>query len=429
MSKGLYLFRSDLRLSDNPLLSRACKECDQLALLVVLHPSQWQDPRSHDVRQSFRRQHFLKESVEDLRASIQTKGLQLIVRFGDELDVLKEIQRSYAMDKLYLEQLPGTEEEGVFDQLFQWCRQAGIQCHTLWQRTLHGIEQLPFKLDRLPHIFTVFRQQVEKNWFVRPIEEVLIWPSAWEAQSDEWPIHLNAPVEIDARAVMSFTGGSHAAKERVQYYCSEPERLGRYKQTRNGMVGADYSSKFSPWLSVGSISPVEIYHAIRDYEEQHGANESSYWLIFELLWRDFFQYTLWVHGDKVFQYDGFGKGEGPLMVSNETALSNWCEGRTGNDFVDGCMRELVATGFMSNRGRQNVASYLVHDLQQDWRRGADFFEYHLLDYEVASNWCNWAYIAGVGNDPRAGRRFNIDKQASDYDPNHTFRNHWKDGSK
>jgi deoxyribodipyrimidine photo-lyase len=228
---------------------------------------------------------------------------------------------------------------------------------------------------------------------------------------------------------MSFKGGSLAAKERVQYYCSEPERLGQYKQTRNGMVGADYSSKFSPWLSVGSISPVEIYHAIRDYEELHGANESSYWLIFELLWRDFFQYTLWVHGDKVFQYDGFGKGRGPLKVSNETALSNWCEGRTGNDFVDACMRELVATGFMSNRGRQNVASYLVHDLQQDWRRGAEFFEYHLLDYDVASNWCNWAYIAGVGNDPRAGRRFNIDKQASDYDPNHTFRNHWKDGSK
>jgi deoxyribodipyrimidine photo-lyase len=79
---------------------------------------------------------------------------------------------------------------------------------------------------------------------------------------------------------------------------------------------------------------------------------------------------------------------------------------------------------MSNRARQNVASYLVHDLGQDWRWGAAFFECHLLDYDVASNWCNWAYIAGVGNDPRAGRKFNVEKQAKDYDPQKIFIKLW-----
>jgi deoxyribodipyrimidine photo-lyase len=79
---------------------------------------------------------------------------------------------------------------------------------------------------------------------------------------------------------------------------------------------------------------------------------------------------------------------------------------------------------MSNRGRQNVASYFVHDLGMDWRWGASYFESQLIDYDPASNWGNWAYIAGVGNDPRPDRKFNSAKQANDYDKNRTFRDLW-----
>ena len=88
------------------------------------------------------------------------------------------------------------------------------------------------------------------------------------------------------------------------------------------------------------------------------------------------------------------------------------------------MRELAQTGFMSNRGRQNVASYFCHTLQQDWRYGAAYFESQLVDYDVSSNWGNWAYVAGVGNDPRPDRRFNVDKQAETYDPLQTYQDRW-----
>jgi deoxyribodipyrimidine photo-lyase len=88
------------------------------------------------------------------------------------------------------------------------------------------------------------------------------------------------------------------------------------------------------------------------------------------------------------------------------------------------MRELNQTGFMSNRGRQNVASYLVKDLRQDWRYGAAYFEQELIDYDVTSNWGNWAYVAGVGNDPRENRYFNILSQASRYDQNGEYVKHW-----
>jgi deoxyribodipyrimidine photo-lyase len=105
-------------------------------------------------------------------------------------------------------------------------------------------------------------------------------------------------------------------------------------------------------------------------------------------------------------------------------LEQWIKGETNEDFVNANMNELRLTGFMSNRGRQNVASYFCNDLKLDWRYGAAYFEEQLIDYDVCSNWGNWAYIAGVGNDPRPDRYFNIEKQASTYDKNRSYRNLW-----
>ncbi len=113
----------------------------------------------------------------------------------------------------------------------------------------------------------------------------------------------------------------------------------------------------------------------------------------------------------------------PKSVS-EKLLNTWVNGTTSVDFIDANMRELQLTGFMSNRGRQNVASYLCNDLKLDWRFGAAYFEQQLIDYDVCSNWGNWAYLAGVGNDPRENRYFNIEKQAQDYDKNKAYRNLW-----
>ena len=111
---------------------------------------------------------------------------------------------------------------------------------------------------------------------------------------------------------------------------------------------------------------------------------------------------------------------------NQSRFLEWTEGRTHSDFVNANMKELNQTGFMSNRGRQNVASYLIHNLGIDWRMGAGYFEQHLIDYDPASNWGNWAYIAGVGNDPRPFRKFNLEKQAQNYDGEGLYRSLWLD---
>jgi deoxyribodipyrimidine photo-lyase len=195
-----------------------------------------------------------------------------------------------------------------------------------------------------------------------------------------------------------------------------------YKQTRNQLIGAAYSTKFSPWLALGNISARQIVAEIRVYEMEYGSNESTYWVYFELLWREFFKLTARKYGDTLFNTNGF-RGVKKSFPPQNQAFKNWCNGETGNAFVDANMKELLLTGFMSNRGRQNVASFLVHDLGVNWQLGAAWFEMQLLDYDVSSNWCNWQYIAGIGNDPRF-RKFNVSLQQERYDPNLAYTRLW-----
>jgi deoxyribodipyrimidine photo-lyase len=154
------------------------------------------------------------------------------------------------------------------------------------------------------------------------------------------------------------------------------------------------------------------------------------------LTRDYFRWVAAKAGKQLFAWNGFtGRRPGDpdiwvlppgTITSRDKELFDaWIAGRTGAPFVDASMRELAATGFMSNRGRQNVASFLIHDLKYpDWRAGAEYFESVLTDYEVCANWGNWAYLAGVGTDPRGGRRFNVIKQSMTYDPQGHFIKLW-----
>ena len=129
------------------------------------------------------------------------------------------------------------------------------------------------------------------------------------------------------------------------------------------------------------------------------------------------------HGNHIFQKGGLRQVE--TDVANDRHLFNvWKDGRTGVPFIDANMTELALTGYISNRGRQNVASFLVNDLNVNWQMGAEYFESILIDYDTASNWGNWNYIAGVGNDPREDRYFNILSQAKRYDPNGDYVKLW-----
>jgi deoxyribodipyrimidine photo-lyase len=234
-------------------------------------------------------------------------------------------------------------------------------------------------------------------------------------------------VVSDDRSVLPFQGGETTAYERLEHYCQQG-CIDRYKQTRNGMVGADYSTKMSPWLAVGAVSARSILQRVKRFEKETGiANEDTYWVIFELLWRDYMRYYGLQSGTRLFKLLGCVGSAAQTKYPwrrDDTLFNAWATGNTGYPFIDANMRELAITGFMSNRGRQNVASFLVRDLGLDWRLGAKHFERYLLDYDPCSNYGNWQYAAGVGSDPREDRYFNIVKQASQYDPDGSFIRLW-----
>jgi deoxyribodipyrimidine photo-lyase len=293
--------------------------------------------------------------------------------------------------------------------------------------TLYHAEDLPFTIKDIPDVFTNFRKKIEKESHIRPPFDR---PSQIPSPAID-PIALPSleaiglkKMTMDSRAALAFKGGETEALKRLNHYFFESKRISVYKETRNGLVGADYSSKFSAWLALGCLSPRFIYHELKRYEQEFGANESTYWLVFELLWRDYFRFMMKKYNTKLFQLSGIQNKELPVNAHDAVLLQKWMDGKTGVDFVDANMIELKRTGFMSNRGRQNVASYLCNDLKLDWRYGAAYFEQQLIDYDVCSNWGNWTYLAGVGNDPRGNRYFNIEKQATDYDKDKSFRKLW-----
>ncbi|MFP4644908.1 MAG: DASH family cryptochrome, partial [Spirochaetales bacterium] len=305
-------------------------------------------------------------------------------------------------------------------------------------QTLYDMEDLPFTPAAMPNVYTEFRKAVEKRSRVRePLPPPAEFPPvpAIPAGGGTALFGLTAAVpsveeiagapapDPDPRAAIHVTGGQTAAKERLEYYLWESDALQRYRYTRNGLLGADYSSKFSPWLANGALSARRIYAEVKRYERERVRNDSTYWLGFELIWRDYFAFLARKYPSAIFRFEGPMRRRYPWTNDWET-FERWRRGTTGQDFIDANMREIAATGYMSNRGRQNVASYLARDLKVNWLMGAEWFESQLIDYDPASNYGNWTYNVGVGTDPRRDRYFNAEIQAKKYDPEGRYRRHW-----
>ncbi|KZP17951.1 cryptochrome [Athelia psychrophila] len=229
-----------------------------------------------------------------------------------------------------------------------------------------------------------------------------------------------------------FRGGETQARARLDHLV-QSGTMTNYKDTRNGLLGTDYSTKLSAWLALGCITARQIHSAMYTLEEGSaytnalghgkGENKGTTAVRFELLWRDYMALCALKYGADLFSLGGFAHSGQPyntsewsLLADQPEAFQRWQEGSTGLGLIDASQRELFLTGYTSNRTRQNVACFLAKDLGIDWRLGAEWYESMLVDYEVASNWGNWQYNAGVGNDPRGvGRKFNPVKQAHDYD--------------
>lgn len=400
--KALYYFRNDFRINDNSLLSRALKESSRLAFLAKAPSQSWGEWRIK----------FYTESLISLSNSLREKGFELAVLNDEDFKKLN----FNAFDVVYTPLISASYEQE---------EKAFIEKQTRVESDFNDrlLNSPPFGCpSNLPDVFTEFRKAIEQKFEVPPKSSyVKRWPEPLSVLKSTKVKEPSNPPHSDT--AFPFLGGEQQALQRVEDYFFNSKNVLSYKESRNGLVGTNYSTKFSPYLSLGCISPSEIFRKIEQFEAEVESNQSTYWVKFELWWREYFRWVYEKYPNRFFLSSGIKQKEVPSQ-KDKTLLKNWIEGITGDDFVDANMRELKMTGWMSNRGRQNVASFLVKDLKLPWIWGANYFENQLIDYDVYSNWGNWQYVAGIGNDPRPNRYFNTEKQARMYDPNFEFRNLW-----
>lgn len=427
MKRSLVWFKTDLRLHDNETLVHAIEQSDEIIPVYCFDEANYKTTEFGFKKTGNFRAKFILESLVDLDTNLRILGSGLIVVIGKPEVELPKLIIQFSAQKVFAKREVAYEEKQT-QQLVEnelWKVHATLETFSI--STLYHAEDLPFSIKDIPDVFTNFRKKVEKESTVRPI---FIKPSAIKSPQIK-PLLIPRIEQLglikppnDNRHAIDFKGGETEGLKRLKYYFNETKLVSTYKETRNGLIGADYSSKFSAWLAQGCIAPREIYYELKKYEAEFGANESTYWLVFELLWRDYFRFMTKKYQHKYFLQNGIKSSAADTIVFDKESLNKWINAQTGINFIDANMLELKLTGFMSNLGRQNVASYLINDLKVDWRFGAAYFEQQLIDYDVCSNWGNWAYLAGVGSDPRGKRYFNIEKQANDYDKNKEFRNLW-----
>ena len=425
MGRTLVWFRADLRLHDHAPLQDAAAR-GQVVPVYCFDPRQFGRTAFDFPKTGAFRAQFLRESVLDLRRSLRSLGSDLVIRQGRPEVVIAELAQDLGCDAVYFHQEITSEEVRVENLLGQALQPLGIELQSFWGQTLHAPSDLPFDIKDIPELFTQFRKRVEAECSIEnplPLPSLTVLP---EIEAGECPSLADLglePVSPDPRSKFRFEGGETAGLRRLQDYLWEQDRLRVYKETRNGLLNPNDASRLSAWLALGCVSPRLIHTEVQRYEIERVKNDSTYWLIFELLWRDYFRWMCAKHGNRIFKVGGLRGLELPWSQDRPT-FERWRSGETGYPLVDACMRELAATGFMSNRGRQNVASFLTKNLGIDWRMGAEWFASQLVDYDVCSNWGNWNYTAGVGNDARGFRFFNILKQSQDYDPQGDYVKHW-----
>ena len=407
--KTVVWFRNDLRVRDHAPLYEAAK-IGEVLCVYCLDPRQIASSTAFGFEKTGAfRFRFLWETIGEWLASIAALGGKAVVAFEEPEAVIPEIFAQWGADKVFFHAEAGTEEEYVAGRIKK--RLPAVEFEG---RTLLSPEDLPFSFAQTPELFADFRRRVERSVLVRPplpAPERLRFSGAVDL---EWP-----PPPAVPEVALIFPPGEAAALGRLNHYLFETRLASHYKQTRNRFDGPDFSTQLSPYLAVGALSPKTVFHELERYESRYGRNESTYWIFFELLWRDYFYCIARKHGSKLFRPGGIRNLPIPWR-QDEKAFDAWRTGNTGYPLVDACMRQLAQTGFMSNRGRQIVASFLTKNLELDWRPGAEWFESLLIDYDVASNYGNWNYCAGVGNDSRGFRYFDVAKQASEYDPRGEF---------
>lgn len=506
----IYLLRRDLRVTDNPILHHLSTNSNHgfshlLPIFVFPHyqteisgflkdgQKSPYPPALSQVGKFWRcgphRAKFLAQSVWDLKTGLEEVDSGLVLRVGAPQDVLRSVLKHFKdsqeqVGAVWMTEEKSSEEIDEQKALAAVCAEHDVD-FKLWLDEKYFIDDRDTGLktpQALPDIFTSYRKMQEplrsrpRGTLPRPTPSSLpplpaassippqMEPFIMVDTLDELEDRLTRvvrktvanppPRPKEVASAHPFLGGETRAIERLRYLVKSGH-MSTYKETRNGLIGSDFSTKLSAYLALGCLTARQIHHELIAFEDGkgkfysetegfgYGENEGTKAIRFELLWRDYMRLCTIKFGPALFRRSGFRndanynakwktpdkktapKDQEPSPEEVNKILQRFLDGTTGMGLIDASQRELYHTGYTSNRARQNVASFFSKHLGIDWRYGAEWYEMLLIDYDVSSNWSNWQYVAGVGNDPRGDARiFNPIKQAFDYDKDGAYVRSW-----
>ncbi len=380
MRTAVVLFTRDLRVHDNPALAAAAHAAEHVLPLFVL------DERL--LGTSERRARLLGSALRDLDGSLRRLGARLAVRRGDPVAETVRVARACGAEAVFL-----AEDVSAYAQ-----RRERLLAEEVEVRTFPGVTVVP-PGSIAPDgrdcylVFTPYARA---------------WAAAPRRALERPPRRLRLPASVTFGRLPSGNGGGETeARRQLTRWLRDGE--GDYDAVRDDLA-ADATSRLSIPLHLGLLSPLEVASRSRNTE-----------FVRQLAWRDFFAQLLAANPRSATEDLRPGRRR---LTDDPAALAAWKEGRTGVPIVDAGMRELAVTGFMHNRARMIVASFLTKDLRVDWREGAAHFQELLLDGDVASNSGNWQWVAGTGADTRPGRIFNPWRQAARFDPTGEYVRRW-----
>lgn len=411
MKTSIWWIRRDLRLADNQALAAAQNAADQVVPVWIKDPDLWESSYS-----SQRRRDFLSQGLQQLDAALRALGSYLLVREGKPLDVLTRLRDETGAGAIFSEAdvspYAQRRDSGVADSL-PLHLQPGLAI-----REPGSV----LKADGDPY---VVYGPFARTWREAPPahrEECLAPPSSLESPPALSGIDLFSTNE---RQVAHFPAGEQEARRRLQVFFDE--KIASYAQ-RSHRLDEDNTSTLSPYLRFGMISARTVAAAIEDRRCRDDLDAAqreglARWRD-ELIWRDFFIHILYHFPEA--RSTSFREKYRALPWRNDPdQFAAWCEGRTGYPVVDAAMRQLAQTGWISNRARMIVASFLVKDLLIDWRWGERWFMQQLVDGEPANNNGNWQWVAGTGTDAAPYFRiFNPVSQGEKHDPDGSYVRQW-----
>lgn len=419
MKRGLVWFRRDLRLDDQAALSAACRECDEVVPLFV-----FDEPllRSHQFGSGC--VNFMLGCLRELDAGLRQRGSRLVWRRGDPVQAVVQAAREFQVEAVYWNRdyEPGAIERDRAAE--SRLGQMGVAARTFKDHVVFEAEELRGSTGEPLQRYSAFRARWWAKWraetpalhaipALRPIRPTAVPSDARVARA------LPTAVELGYESVpLWIEPGERSATERLRWFLNGPIR--DYVAGRN-RPAIDGTSKLSPHFRFGSLSVRRAIHAALRLLERaaHASRPDVLTWIDELVWREFFQQVLSAFPAVVggpFRTARVPAARGP-GAERDRLFHAWCEGRTGYPIIDAGMRQLNQAGWMHNRVRMVVASFLVKDLRLDWQSGERYFMQHLLDADTGANNGNWQWSAGTGTDAMRGYRiFNPALQSRKFDP-------------